>query len=130
MLNQHQSRILKKRDVDKSYRKLMERLLQHGYFPAIATHDEMMINHAKEFAHEHSIPKNFFEFQMLYGVRQDLQRQLVKEGYDVRVYVPYGTEWYPYLSRRIGERPANLGFIASSIASEAFQNLTNYNKLV
>jgi len=108
-----------KSDVDKNYQNLMKKLIQNGNYPGIATHDENMILAAKKFAKSHKISPKKFEFQMLYGIRQDLQKQLVDEGYNMRVYVPYGTQWYPYLSRRIGERPGNLGFIVNAVASEA-----------
>lgn len=115
----------KKSDVDKNYESLMKKLLGKGNKPAIATHDEKMIETAKKFVKSHKISLKKFEFQMLYGIRHDLQKKLAGEGYNIRVYVPYGTEWYPYLSRRIGERPANLGFIANSITSEALNLLRN-----
>jgi proline dehydrogenase len=98
-------------DVDEHYRQLMHRLLLHGVYPAIATHDERLIGEAKRYAAEQHIASDRFEFQMLYGIRRDLQEQLVREGYNVRVYVPYGTQWYPYLTRRMAERPANLIFV-------------------
>ncbi|MFP5203916.1 MAG: proline dehydrogenase family protein, partial [Acidobacteriota bacterium] len=87
-------------------------LLESPVYHAIATHDENMIAAAKAFASEHAIDRSRFEFQMLYGVRRDLQRALVQEGYKVRVYVPFGTEWYPYFMRRLAERPANVIFLA------------------
>lgn len=105
----------RKADVDRSYAQLMRTLLTHGNYPAIATHDVRMIEGAKTFAVENHIDKSRFEFQMLYGIRRDLQQQLVREGYNVRIYVPYGTQWYPYLTRRLAERPANLFFIASNV---------------
>jgi proline dehydrogenase len=98
-------------DVDEHYRLLMHTLLRQGIYPAIATHDEHMIAEAQRFARLHDIAPSRFEFQMLYGIRRDLQERLVQEGYNVRVYVPYGTQWYPYLTRRMAERPANLFFI-------------------
>lgn len=105
-----------KRDVDANYIKLTEMLLsdearKQGGHPAIATHDPHIIAHVKEFAREHAIPPDAFEFQFLYGIRRDLQDSLVKEGYRVRIYVPYGDAWYPYFMRRLAERPANLYFI-------------------
>jgi proline dehydrogenase len=101
-----------KADTDKNYIKCMEILLQEGNYPGLATHDEKIINHALEFVRQNQISPERFEFQMLYGVRRDLQRKLVEEGYNVRAYVPFGSQWYPYLMRRMAERPANLLFIA------------------
>jgi proline dehydrogenase len=100
-----------KSDVDKNYVKLAEDLLAEAklnpaLYPAIATHDEKMIAAAKAFATANDVPRSAFEFQMLYGIRRELQETLVKEGYNVRIYVPYGTEWYPYFMRRLAERPA------------------------
>jgi proline dehydrogenase len=107
-----------KADVDAAYIALMETLFRHGTYPAIATHDPAMIAHARAFTARHGIDRRAFEFQMLYGIRRDLQRRLVSEGYTVRVYVPYGTEWFPYFMRRLGERPANVGFVARSLLKE------------
>ena len=104
-----------KYDVDKNYLQLMEMLLARGNFPAIASHDEQIITAACKYTRDHGISKASFEFQMLYGIRRDLQHQLVKQGYNVRVYVPYGSQWYPYLMRRMAERPANLMFFMSNI---------------
>jgi proline dehydrogenase len=104
----------KKSDVDEAYLSLMFKLLEHGNYPAIATHDEHIINEARRYAAQHNIAKARFEFQMLYGIRRDLQEGLARDGYNVRTYVPYGTQWYPYLTRRMAERPANLMFIASN----------------
>ena len=104
----------KKADVDAAYVTLMHSLLECGVYPAIATHDERIIADARRFAEERGISRARFEFQMLYGIRRDLQERLAREGYNVRVYVPYGTQWYPYLTRRMAERPANLIFIASN----------------
>jgi proline dehydrogenase len=104
-----------KYDVDKNYLQLMEMLLARGNFSAIASHDEQIITAACKYARDHGISKSSFEFQMLYGIRRDLQEQLVKQGYNVRVYVPYGSQWYPYLMRRMAERPANLMFFMSNI---------------
>jgi proline dehydrogenase len=104
----------KKADVDEQYQRLMYRLLERGVYPALATHDEAHIAAAKRYAEEKHIPRARFEFQMLYGIRRDLQEQLANEGYNVRVYVPYGSQWYPYLTRRMAERPANLMFIVSN----------------
>ncbi len=103
-----------KKDVDANYVRLMQTLLGSGVFHGIATHDEAMIRATKEFAAEQGIARSSFEFQMLYGVRRDLQRQLVEQGYGVRVYVPFGTEWYPYFMRRLAERPANVLFLAKN----------------
>jgi proline dehydrogenase len=99
-------------DVDRNYVRLTYLLLESPGYHALATHDETMINAAKEFIAEHDIGRDHFEFQMLYGIRRDLQRKLAKEGYKVRVYVPFGTEWYPYFMRRLAERPANVLFLA------------------
>jgi proline dehydrogenase len=107
-----------KADVDAAYGRLMERLLLDGNFPGIATHDERLIAHAVEFARANGIGPERFEFQMLYGVRRDLQERLARAGYGVRVYVPFGTQWYPYFMRRLAERPANVAFILRSILRE------------
>jgi proline dehydrogenase len=106
-------------DVDASFVELMRRLLSEGCYPAIATHDEDMIRATLEYATEHAIRPEAFEFQMLYGVRRDLQRKLVAEGWRVRVYVPFGEQWYPYLMRRLAERPANVVFLADSVVRES-----------
>ncbi len=108
-----------KSDVDVNYVKLMQMLLTNGNYPGIATHDEAMIDAAKAFVKEHDIPNSAFEFQMLYGVRRDLQQQLVREGYNLRVYVPFGGAWYAYLMRRLAERPANVFFVANAIVRES-----------
>jgi proline dehydrogenase len=97
--------------VDHNYVRLMTLLLQKGNYPALATHDEALINAACRFARDNGIGQSAFEFQMLYGIRRDLQEKLVQKGYNVRVYVPYGAQWYPYLMRRMAERPANLMFV-------------------
>jgi proline dehydrogenase len=97
----------------------MEVLLERGNYPAIATHDEAIIAHAQEFARARGIDRERFEFQMLYGVRRDLQDRLVAAGYNVRVYVPYGVQWYPYLVRRLAERPANLAFVLGAVARDS-----------
>jgi proline dehydrogenase len=107
-----------KKDVDTSYLRCMHALMQHGNYPGIATHDEAIIKEAKRFAKENQIAPNRFEFQMLYGVRRDLQDQLVREGYRMRVYVPFGTQWYPYLMRRLAERPANIAFLTGNVLKE------------
>jgi proline dehydrogenase len=107
-----------KKDVDHSYVRLMERLLSQGNYPGIATHDEAIIGHARRFAAQQQIPPERFEFQMLYGVRRDLQGRLRQEGYNMRVYIPFGTQWYPYLMRRLAERPANIAFILGNLVRE------------
>jgi proline dehydrogenase len=99
-----------KRDVDANFVNLMRTLLPSGFYHGIATHDPHMIAETIRWAAEKKISKDDFEFQMLYGVRTDLQRQLVRDGYRVRIYVPFGQEWFPYFMRRLAERPANLGF--------------------
>lgn len=104
----------KKADVDAAYLELMHTLLENGVYPAIATHDERIIVEACRFAARRGISPARFEFQMLYGIRRDLQDRLSQQGYNVRVYVPYGTQWYPYLTRRMAERPANLIFVMSN----------------
>jgi len=101
-----------KSDVDKNYILLSQMLLESTIYHGLATHDDAMVTAAKEFASRHGIEPKRFEFQMLYGVRRDLQRTLVKEGYNVRVYVPFGREWFPYFMRRLAERPANVIFLA------------------
>ncbi len=103
-----------KADVDKSYVRLAKMLLESNIYHGLATHDEAMIEAVKAFAKERGIEPARFEFQMLYGVRRDLQRRLVREGYKVRVYVPFGREWYPYFMRRLAERPANVIFLAKN----------------
>jgi len=108
----------KKSDVDAAYATLVKRLLERGHYPAIATHDVNMINVAREHAARLQLGADSFEFQMLYGIRRDLQASLVKDGYRVRVYVPFGRQWFPYFMRRLGERPANLGFVLRGITSE------------
>jgi proline dehydrogenase len=107
-----------KEEVDGSYRELMERLMVEGRYPALATHDEALIEHAIKFANDNGIGRERFEFQMLYGVRRDLQERLVAQGWTVRVYVGYGTEWYPYFMRRLAERPQNVFFILFSVLNE------------
>jgi proline dehydrogenase len=104
-----------KADVDKNFVRLMQILLPSGVYHGIATHDEKMIEATCRFAKERGIQQDQFEFQMLYGVRRDLQRSLVAAGYRVRVYIPFGTEWYPYFMRRLAERPANLLFMARNL---------------
>ncbi|WP_240512024.1 proline dehydrogenase family protein [Paludifilum halophilum] len=103
-----------KRDVDKAYRKLVEIHLKNGCYTAVATHDEAIIDWTKSFVKKNGIPDNLYEFQMLYGIRTALQKELAAEGYKVRVYTPYGKDWYPYFTRRIAERPANALFVLKS----------------
>jgi proline dehydrogenase len=107
-----------KAEVDRSYVALMERMLASGTRPALATHDPKMINAALRFARREAIDSETFEFQMLYGVRRDLQEQLRDAGYRVRVYVPFGQQWYPYFMRRLAERPANVAFMLRSVVRE------------
>jgi proline dehydrogenase len=107
-----------KKDVDATYIRCMHELMLHGNYPGLATHDEAIIKEAKRFAKANDIPPDRYEFQMLYGVRRDLQDQLVREGYRMRVYVPFGTQWYPYLMRRLAERPANVAFLTGSVFKE------------
>ena len=110
-----------KSDVDKAYAELMEPLIARGTYPGIATHDEALIAQARQFVDDQKIGRDRFEFQMLYGVRRDLQDELVKAGYRMRVYVPFGTQWYPYLMRRLAERPANIAFILGNVVKEGFR---------
>jgi len=105
----------RKEDVDRNYVELTKLLFDHGAYPAIATHDEKMIEAAKAYAAGRGIARDAFEFQMLYGIRRDLQRKLVAEGYRLRLYVPFGKAWYPYYMRRLAERPANLFFILRNL---------------
>jgi proline dehydrogenase len=105
----------KKRDVDASYVKLMRMLLPSGIYHGIATHDPAMIGATIRFAAANKIPKDAFEFQMLYGVRTDLQRRLVNDGYRLRIYIPYGRDWFPYFMRRLAERPANVAFFVRNL---------------
>jgi proline dehydrogenase len=101
--------------VDRNYLALAKSLLMNGEYPAIATHDERMIEAVERFVASKGIGRERFEFQMLYGIRRDLQRRLVEEGYRLRVYVPFGEAWYPYFTRRLAERPANLLFLARNL---------------
>src|SRR5579864_2820563 len=110
----HSVAFQQKSEVDQNYVRLMMQLLLHGNYPAIATHDEAIINATCKYARDNGIDKAAFEFQMLYGIRRDLQEKLVSQGYNMRVYVPYGSQWYPYLMRRMAERPANLVFVMSN----------------
>ena len=102
-------------DVDANYVNLMKILMKSGVYHGLATHDEKIIREAQAFATREKIARDSFEFQMLYGIRRDLQQQLVRDGWGMRVYVPFGTEWYPYFMRRLGERPANVFFIARNM---------------
>jgi proline dehydrogenase len=104
-----------KRSVDRQFKIQMEMLLEKGNEPAIATHDTRLISHAKRYAAELGLSKTQFEFQLLYGISRELQKRLVAEGYRTLIYVPYGEQWYPYFSRRLAERPANLYFILRSL---------------
>ncbi|MFB3920684.1 MAG: proline dehydrogenase family protein [Terriglobia bacterium] len=105
----------RKADVDANYIKLMQKLLRSGHYQAIATHDDRMIAATREFAAAHRISSDRFEFQMLYGIRRRLQRELLRQGYRVRLYVPYGSQWYPYFMRRLAERPANVFFLMRNL---------------
>jgi len=104
-----------KADVDRNYLELMNLLLETGVYPAIATHDERIIEQTERFVESRKIARDSFEFQMLYGIRRDIQRRLVAEGYRLRLYVPYGGAWYPYFMRRLAERPANVLFLARNL---------------
>jgi len=108
----------KKTEVDAAFVELMRLLLDEGTYPAIATHDPDMIDATKAYARSKGYANHRFEFQMLYGIRRDLQTALVKDGYHVRVYVPFGRQWYPYFMRRLGERPANVAFVLKGILSD------------
>ncbi len=108
----------KKSEVDGAFVDLMQALLDEGTYPAIATHDPDMLDATKAYAKSKGYANDRFEFQMLYGIRRDLQTALVKEGYRVRVYVPFGKQWYPYFMRRLGERPANVAFVVKGILSD------------
>jgi proline dehydrogenase len=108
----------RKADVDAAYARMMERLLREGTYPALATHDPAMIDRAKRVASANGIPPDRFEFQMLYGVRRDLQAALLSDGFRVRIYVPFGQQWFPYVMRRLGERPANVGFVLRSLVQD------------
>jgi proline dehydrogenase len=108
-----------KADVDRNYVRLMEQLLERGNYPGIATHDEAIIREARRFVQSRGIGNDRFEFQMLYGVRRDLQGRLRQAGYRMRVYIPFGTQWYPYLMRRLAERPANIAFLLGNLIRES-----------
>jgi proline dehydrogenase len=105
-------------DVDAAYLRMATTLLERGAFPALATHDPEIIDAVRKIAVERGVAKDRFEFQMLYGVRRDLQSSLVADGYGMRVYVPFGRQWFPYFMRRLGERPANVAFVLRSLARE------------
>ena len=107
-----------KADVDRNYVKLMQRLLAAGNYPGLATHHEAIIGQAREFAGRERIGTDRYEFQMLYGVRRDLQTRLRRAGHNMRVYIPFGTQWYPYLMRRLAERPANIAFVLGNMLKE------------
>jgi len=107
-----------KSDVDANYITCMQSLILNGTYPGIATHDEVIIEKVKQFARDNDIKPDRFEFQMLYGVRRDLQEKIVREGWRMRCYVPFGTQWYPYLMRRLAERPANVAFMTGNIIKE------------
>jgi proline dehydrogenase len=109
----------RKADVDAAYRRMMQALLTEGHRPAIATHDPAMIDLARQIVREQRITSDRFEFQMLYGIRRDMQAQLVRDGFRMRVYIPFGREWFPYFMRRLGERPANVWFVIKGIAGES-----------
>ncbi|MGC2792568.1 MAG: proline dehydrogenase family protein, partial [Candidatus Sulfotelmatobacter sp.] len=104
-----------KSDVDANYVKLMKILMKSGIYHGLATHDESIIQQAQAFAIREKLSHDSFEFQMLYGIRRDLQRKLARDGWRVRIYIPFGSEWYPYFMRRLGERPANVLFIARNL---------------
>jgi proline dehydrogenase len=108
----------KKADVDAAYVRIMKKLITDGHYPAIATHDPKAIDIARQWARDHGVGADRFEFQMLYGVRRDLQAMLIKAGYRVRVYIPFGREWFPYFMRRLGERPANVMFVLRGVLGE------------
>jgi len=110
-----------KRDVDATYVRCLERLLLRGTYPAVATHDVRILERARSFARDKGVVAARFEFQMLYGVRRDLQLALRRQGYSVRVYVPFGTQWYPYLMRRLAERPANVAFLLGNVVRESLR---------
>jgi proline dehydrogenase len=104
-----------KSDVDANYVELMKTLMKSGIYHGLATHDESIVRQAQAFATQEKLSRDSFEFQMLYGIRRDLQQNLVRDGWRVRVYIPFGSEWYPYFMRRLGERPANVLFIARNL---------------
>ncbi|WP_369901962.1 proline dehydrogenase family protein [Bacillus manliponensis] len=107
-----------KRDVDENFKKIIKMHLLNGNYTAVASHDEAMIEYTKQLAEEYNIPRDQFEFQMLYGIRTERQLELVKEGYKMRVYVPYGNDWYGYFMRRLAERPANVAFVLKGMVKK------------
>ncbi len=107
-----------KSDVDAAYVRIMRLLLAEGTYPAIGTHDPAMIDATRAFARDHHVSPDRYEFQMLFGIRRDLQAQLTRDGYRMRVYLPYGTQWFPYFMRRLGERPANVGWVVKGILKD------------
>jgi proline dehydrogenase len=107
-----------KADVDEAFRRLAHVLLDDGTYPAIATHDERLIEDVRAYALQRGIARDRFEFQMLYGIRRDLQTSLVANGYRMRIYVPFGRQWFPYFMRRLGERPANVAFVIRALLGE------------
>ena len=107
-----------KADVDAAYLRQMRLLLDHGSYPAFATHDVAILKEIKSYAAERRVGSDKYEFQMLYGVRRDLQSSFVADGYRMRVYIPFGREWFPYFMRRLGERPANVGFVIRALLTE------------
>jgi proline dehydrogenase len=114
-LEPHSVAFAHKGDVDRNFIELMRLLLERGEYPAIATHDPRMIDATKAYAEEKKVSREAFEFQMLYGIRRDLQRKLIAEGYRLRLYVPFGKAWYPYYMRRLAERPANVFFMLRNL---------------
>jgi len=120
--------IQKKSEVDAAYRRLLGRLLDGRFVTAVATHDPAMQEVARGLIKQHRIPPEKYEFQMIYGVRRDLQEQVVRQGHQLRVYVPFGTEWCPYFMRRLAERPANCWFVIRSLAAEGFKPQMNSDK--
>jgi proline dehydrogenase len=111
-----------KADVDAAFVRQMRILLDEGTYPAIATHDPAMIEATQAYAASRGLDASRFEFQMLYGVRRDLQRRVLRKGHRVRLYVPFGREWFPYFMRRLGERPANVGFVLKSLVRETLDD--------
>jgi proline dehydrogenase len=109
----------RKADVDAAYAREIRMLLVDGHYPAMATHDPKLIDLTRRYADEHGVARDRFEFQMLYGVRRDLQQSLVRDGYRVRLYIPFGREWFPYFMRRLGERPANVMFVIRGVLGES-----------
>jgi proline dehydrogenase len=108
----------RKSEVDASFVRIMQLLLNEGHHPGIATHDPAMLDATRAYARERGVAPSAYEFQMLYGIRRDLQAALEGEGFRVRVYVPFGREWFPYFMRRLGERPANVEFVLRGLLSE------------